>query len=262
MQIDWLTVAAQIVNFLVLVWLLQRFLYRPITRAMARREDRIEERLSDAKTRRREAEDEAEDLHKQREELETSRQKMLDDARAEADALQQRLEQEIRDEVEQKRKVWTETLEKERADFAREMQRKAGHKVLDVAGRLLAEFSAGGLDDQIAQGFARKLEDLDADTRKNMTAAADSPDGPALVESATALDTAARQKITHAIHEQFETGIEVEYREAGDMLLGLRLIIGEQTVEWSTARYLERLNRELDDLVDAAGPTKRKQSAT
>ena len=41
MQIDWLTVAAQIVNFLVLVWLLQRFLYKPITNAMHRREERI-----------------------------------------------------------------------------------------------------------------------------------------------------------------------------------------------------------------------------
>ena len=49
MQIDWLTVAAQIVNFLVLVWLLQRFLYGPITRAMARRETRIEDRLADAR---------------------------------------------------------------------------------------------------------------------------------------------------------------------------------------------------------------------
>ena len=46
MQIDWLTVAAQIVNFLVLVWLLQRFLYRPIVSAMAERENRIETRLT------------------------------------------------------------------------------------------------------------------------------------------------------------------------------------------------------------------------
>ena len=220
MQIDWLTVAAQIVNFLVLVWLLQRFLYRPITNAMARREDRIEERLSDARTRRREAEDEAEDLRKQREELETSRQEMLDEARAEADELRQRLEREIRDEVAQERKAWTETLEKERDDFAREMQRKAGHKVLDTAGRLLAEFGAGGLDDQIAQGFARKLDDLDAETRKKMTAAADGADDPALVESAAALDPAARRKITRAIHEQFETDIEVEYREPGSFFWG------------------------------------------
>ena len=262
MQIDWLTVAAQIVNFLVLVWLLQRFLYRPITNAMARREDRIEKRLSDAKTRRREAEDEAEDLRKQREELETSKQEMLDAARAEADALRQRLEREIRDEVAQERKAWTETLETERADFAREMQRKAGHKVLDTAGRLLAELGADGLDDQIAQGFIERLKDLDAETREKMTAAADGADGPALVESAASLDPAARRKITRAIHEQVETDIEVAYREAGELLLGLRLSIGEQTVEWSTARHLERLNRELDDLVDAARPTKREKAAT
>ena len=44
MQIDWITVAAQIVNFLILVWLLQHFLYGPITRAMQRREQRIAER--------------------------------------------------------------------------------------------------------------------------------------------------------------------------------------------------------------------------
>ena len=59
MQIDWLTVAAQIVNFLALVWLLQRFLYRPITEAMARREARIEARLAEAKAARQDAEAEA-----------------------------------------------------------------------------------------------------------------------------------------------------------------------------------------------------------
>jgi F-type H+-transporting ATPase subunit b len=260
MQIDWLTVAAQIVNFLVLVWLLQRFLYRPITNAMARREARIEERLSDARTRRREAEDEATKLQEKREELEASRQKMLEEARAEADGLRQRLEREVRDDIDRKRSNWTETLEDERADFAREMQRKAGHKVLDTAGRLLAEFTSTGLDDHIAQGFVKKLENLDTDTCQKMRAAADSPEGPALVETAAALDAAARRKITRAIHEQVATDIEVAYRADEQVLLGVRLSIGEQTVEWSAARHLERLNRELDDLVDSASRTDRKKS--
>ncbi|MDZ7709827.1 MAG: F0F1 ATP synthase subunit delta [Roseovarius sp.] len=258
MQIDWLTVAAQIANFLVLIWLLQRFLYRPITEAMAKREARIEERLSDAKTRRKEAEDEAEDLRQQREELEDSRQKMLEEARGEADDLRQRLERDIRDEVQQKRENWHETLEDERADFAREMQRKAGHKVLDISGQLMAEFTSSALDDQVAQGFVAKLKDLGADTCKKMAAAANSADGPALVETATALDASGRQKITRAIHEQFETDIEVEYHEDEEVLLGVRLTIGEQTVEWSAARHLKRLNRELDELLDKARPTARK----
>jgi flagellar biosynthesis/type III secretory pathway M-ring protein FliF/YscJ len=86
MQIDWLTVAAQIVNFLVLVWLLQRFLYRPITRAMARREERIETRLSEAKAAREEVEAEAGRLREQQQALEASREEMLSEARQEADA--------------------------------------------------------------------------------------------------------------------------------------------------------------------------------
>src|SRR6056297_97994 len=260
MQIDWLTVAAQIVNFLVLIWLLQRFLYRPITNAMAQRETRIEERLSDAKSQRKDAEEEAEKLRKKREELEEAEQDMLEEARTEANELKQQLEQDVRDEVEQKRKNWQETLEDQRADFMQKMQRKAGHKVLDIAGRLMAEFTSGAIDDQVADGFVAKLTDLDPETCKKMTRAANNADSPALVESATKLDTAARQKITRTLHEEFETDIEVEYREDEEMLLGVRLSIGEQTVEWSAARHLKRLNRELDTLLESAGPAKRKEA--
>ncbi|MCZ0813067.1 MAG: F0F1 ATP synthase subunit delta [Pseudomonadota bacterium] len=261
MQIDWLTVAAQIVNFLVLIWLLQRFLYRPITDAMARREARIEERLSDAMSRRKEAEDEAEDLRKKREELEKSKQEMLEEAREEADELRQRLEQDIRDEVEQKRETWHEMLKDERADFVRELQRQAGHKLLNISGRLVAEFTSGKLDDRIAQSFIANLKDLDTNTRKKMAAAADSADGPALVETAAALETADRGKVTRAIHEEFETDIEVDYRVDDEVLLGVRLTIGEQTVEWSAARHLNRLNRELDALLDSARTVRRRKTA-
>ena len=41
MTIDWITVAAQIANFLVLVWLLRRFLYRPILDGIDAREAEI-----------------------------------------------------------------------------------------------------------------------------------------------------------------------------------------------------------------------------
>ncbi|NND91876.1 MAG: F0F1 ATP synthase subunit B [Granulosicoccus sp.] len=48
MSIDWFTVAAQIVNFLVLVWLLKRFLYRPILDGIDAREREIADRMSEA----------------------------------------------------------------------------------------------------------------------------------------------------------------------------------------------------------------------
>ena len=47
MLIDWFTVGAQVVNFLILVWLLKRFLYRPILDAIDAREKRIARVLAD-----------------------------------------------------------------------------------------------------------------------------------------------------------------------------------------------------------------------
>ena len=60
MLIDWFTVIAQIVNFLVLVYLLKRFLYKPIIKAMDGREQRIAGRLEEADKREEEARQELE----------------------------------------------------------------------------------------------------------------------------------------------------------------------------------------------------------
>jgi hypothetical protein len=48
MPIDWFTVAAQILNFIVLVWILKRFLYAPVLKTMAERQARIRATIEDA----------------------------------------------------------------------------------------------------------------------------------------------------------------------------------------------------------------------
>ena len=48
MLIDWFTVGAQALNFLILVWLMKRFLYKPILDAIDAREDRVAAELADA----------------------------------------------------------------------------------------------------------------------------------------------------------------------------------------------------------------------
>ena len=50
MLIDWFTVGAQALNFIVLVWLLKRFLYKPILNAIDAREKLIAAKLADADT--------------------------------------------------------------------------------------------------------------------------------------------------------------------------------------------------------------------
>ena len=58
MQLDWTTFLLEIANFLVLVWILQRFLYDPVRAAITRRQERIEALLGEARA----AEAKAEEL--------------------------------------------------------------------------------------------------------------------------------------------------------------------------------------------------------
>ncbi|RBI70897.1 hypothetical protein DQW77_13165 [Roseovarius sp. TE539] len=250
MQIDWLTTAAQIVNFLILVWLLQHFLYRPITRAMRRREERIEERLVEARKTREEAEEEAERLTAERRELDERRQKMLEEAREEAEGLQRELEAELREEMKGKRETWQRNLQAEREEFFRRVRRRAGTTLLDITGRVLADFADEDLSDRIATRFLERLDTLDTDRRKQLSDAAAQADH-VIVSTGRTIGSSSRGKITRVLHETLGTDIEVNYREDEKLLLGVRLTIAEQTVEWSAGRHLDRLEQALNEIVDA-----------
>lgn len=251
MQIDWLTVAAQIVNFLVLVWLLQRFLYRPISMAMRRREERIEARLSEARETREAAEEEAQRLDERHAELDARRDEILEKAREEAKDLRTRLESEIREEMESKRTQWRDHIAGERAALVASLRRQAGHEVLRVVEQVLADYADTGVAEQVVATFARKLRNLDPDTRDKLSEAAARREEAALVQTGAAIDSAAKARITRAIHDALSTEIDVDYHEDHDMILGVRLTIGDHTVEWSALRYLDRLETEFGEIIDS-----------
>jgi F-type H+-transporting ATPase subunit b len=62
MLIDWFTVGAQALNFIILVWLLKRFLYKPILDAIDAREKRIAAELADADKKKAEAQKERDEF--------------------------------------------------------------------------------------------------------------------------------------------------------------------------------------------------------
>ena len=252
MQLDWITVLAQIANFLVLVWLLRRFLYGPITRAMAQREQRIADRLAAAREARETAEGEAEKLAAERRALDDSREEVLGKARAEADALRERLEQDLRDEIAERRRAWKESLDQERAEAARAIELRAGREVIGILRDILADFADTDLSAQVAEEFVRRLETLDPEQRARLAEAARDSGAPALVECGLELPSAVHGRITRAIHETLAPGIAVDYRTSGDILLGIRLTLDGQTVEWSAGRYLARLEAALSEALEAS----------
>ena len=102
MLIDWFTVSAQVVNFLILVWLMKRFLYKPIIDAIDARETRVAKELADADARMADALKERDEFQQKNEKFDEQRaalvsqasdaakaegQQLIEDARRAADAL-------------------------------------------------------------------------------------------------------------------------------------------------------------------------------
>src|ERR1022692_208179 len=91
MLIDWYTVGAQALNFVILVWLMKRYLYKTILRAIDAREKRIAAELADAAAKETEATKERDEFHRKSEDLDQQRATLLKKATDDANTERQRL---------------------------------------------------------------------------------------------------------------------------------------------------------------------------
>jgi F-type H+-transporting ATPase subunit b len=248
MQIDWFTVVAQIVNFLILVWLLQHFLYRPIVRAMDRREQRIADRLNEARDREDEAEKARNRFEEERKELDSQREEILDNARQEADQVRQNLETDAREQAQAKQDEWLKQVEQRRQDFLSDLRQRAAEHFSALARRVLSDLADEQLEDRIATVFLRKIEEIDPDLRQQILKAARRDERKISVESAFELSSGRRAAITRTLREALgDEEIEVDYTPSEALTAGIRLKAGNVSAGWTLDSYLDDLEERLQE---------------
>ena len=241
MEIDWITIAAQIVNFLILVWLLRRFLYGPITKAMAKREQKIRDRLNDAAETKRAAEGEAMRLKEIREDLEAKQQVLIAKAKAEAGQLRRELEASARDEIEARRNVWLRQLEDERRLFVSDLRHRSVQHFYDMAREALGGLAGQSLNEAIANAFIERLSEIDLSVKDKLREQLPGEQTTLRIQTSFELSSDLKQRITAAIHTLISPEAEVNYQLADDLICGIQLKAGGQTVGWTLAGYLDRL---------------------
>jgi F-type H+-transporting ATPase subunit b len=261
MEIDWLTVAAQIVNFLVLVWLLNRFLYGPITRAMKAREENIGARLTEADERRQYADSEADRFRAMQAELDARRAELIDQAEEAARQKREELEEELRETAELRRAAWADEIEAERANILRDLRRRSGEHVQEVVRRALDQVASADLAPALAERFITELEALDDEALQKLRDTVEKRSSKALVESSLALPSPVRGQVTKALHKVISPEVEPEYLEDSTIGLGVRLTIGEQVAEWSAGVWLDQMDEALGELLETMGEELREEPA-
>lgn len=250
MLIDWFTVCAQAVNFLLLIWLLKRFLYKPILGAMDAREKEIAGRLHDAETQKTEAETERERLRVAMVEFETQREALLKKVADEAETTRKRLSAEVRQEIGTLRTKWRETLQNEQDALRTELANRAQREIFAIARRALRDLAGKELEQQIATVFLRQLNALNGAEKEGLATILRTSHQPVVIRSAFDLARPERARIENAIRETLVPDLPVRFETTSDLLGGIELAANGYKISWSIAGYLFSLEESVRDVVE------------
>jgi len=251
MLIDWFTVGAQAINFIVLVWLLKRYLYKPILDAVDARERRIAAELADADAKRAEAQRERDEFQHKNEEFDRQRAALIAKAIDEANAERQRLLEEARAAANALSLKRQETLRNDAAQLNQAILRRTQQEVFAIARKALTDLAGASLEQRIVEVFVQKLGAIDAEVKQRLARGFAASSEPALIRSAFDLPSAQRATIQRALDDTFATDVKVGFDTAPELIGGIELTSAGQKLAWSIADYLEALEAGLGELVRA-----------
>lgn len=243
MDIDWITVTAQIFNFLLLVWLLKHFLYQPVINAMDRREQRITDRLKEANDRECDANDKAEHYQSKSDELDKQRDEMMAKAKEDAEKEKKKLLEKAREEVAESKHNWQQQINQEKEDFLDNLRSQTVAVIQAIARKALDELADTELETQIIDKFISRLSELSEETQKQLIGAS----GKMQVSTSFELDSTMRGRLTRAIHKHLEDGVEINYIQSADLLCGVQLRKGESRLSWNLAEFSDDLNSRIEE---------------
>jgi F-type H+-transporting ATPase subunit b len=243
--INWFTVAAQIVNFLILVALLKRFLYGPIVAAMSAREGKIAAQLTEAQQKREAAEQEEAALRQKIREIEEQRQEMLAEAERHADAHKQELFAKARQEVEQIRQKWAASLTRERETFLQNLKQRLAQEVLAISRRALQEMANLDLEQRLTDAFLDHLQLLSPEEQTAIRESIQETGGELLLTTAFELSEEIRQKVTARVQEQFGPDLALRFATSEELLAGIELLTSSRKLAWSLGNFLDTLEEDL-----------------
>lgn len=250
MLIDWFTVGAQVLNFIILVWLMKRFLYQPILNAIDAREKRIADELADADAKRAEASEERSEFQRKNEEFDQQRSALMSQATNDAAAERKGLLDAAHKEADQLSQKRSTALRREQNTLHHQLTQNTTQEVFAIARKVLGDLAGESLEQRMSEAFAQQVRDLNEEMKANLREVFATSETP-LLRSAFALPTEQGEAIQSAINETLGTKVQLRFETSPDLVSGIELSGGGQKVAWSIAHYLSALEKNVEQLINA-----------
>jgi F-type H+-transporting ATPase subunit b len=246
--IDWFTVGAQLLNFLILVWLLKRFLYKPILDAIDAREKHIAAEISGAAAEKLAAGKERDDLRNKNQAFDEQRGALLGDAAKQAGDERARLLAQAHKEADDFRLKSEDAIRSGQKRLADAITRLTKEEVFGIARKALGDLASATLEERMADVFIRRLRALDEKAKEPLARAAKASSEPTVVRSTFDMPAEERAAIQRAFSESLGAEIRIDFETAPDAVCGIELTAGGQKLAWSIDEYLAGLEQKVASL--------------
>jgi F-type H+-transporting ATPase subunit b len=261
MLIDWFTVGAQALNFLILVGLMKRFLYKPILHAVDAREKLIAGQLAAAETKKTEAQKERDTFGQKNTEFDQQKVALLSTATDQAKAEGGRLLDEARKAADSLSAKRQQVLREDAINLNKAVGLKVQGEVFAIARKALADLAKANLEERMVGVFIERLHALDGKAKADIAEALKTVSAPAVVRSAFDLPGPQRDAIQKALNEAFSTEVNLRFEAAPHLVGGIEITANGQKLAWSIADYLSNLEKEVGELVMTKDKTKAVEAA-
>jgi F-type H+-transporting ATPase subunit b len=226
LELNWSTVVLEILNFLVLVWILKRFLYQPVLDVIARRRAGIEKTLADAEARHAEAVSLQEQYEGRLAEWNRERQQAREALSRELEAERSRKLAELHTDLEQEREKGRVAGAHRQADAMRRLEETALLQGTRFTTRLLQAASGPELEARLVDIAIKGLTELPAERVTSLRNSYGKPLEAIRVASAFPLADDQRQRLGQALANIAGEEIPQHYEQDSALLAGLRISIG------------------------------------
>ncbi len=238
-------------NFAVLVWLLKRFLYQPILRAIDERENRIAAEIATADKKNTEAQAQIDEFRQKNQEFARQRAELLHQATGEAQAEKIRLLDEARQSAEELRSKLQEALKSEQLHLQQAIRSRTQQEVFAITRKTLADLAGLSLEQRMVDSFIRRLRALSQEEKGLVASSFATSPGPGIIRTAFELPPPERAAIKTLLLESFGAETQVRFETSPDLISGIELSLDGHKVAWSIDDYLQSMEQNLDEIINA-----------
>jgi len=247
MHIDWFVLFCQIFNFLLLVYLLKRFLYGRILKAMDEREAKIAARFAEAEELRVKATESANVYDRKNQLLAEKSEQMLNEVSVAAEAKRKELMEKVREDVELIKARWQDMLASEQEAFFQDLRGRAARQIYATARKALTDLADADLEALIIDEFIRRVEGLDKEKSAQIRKAISGGGNKVVVQSAFGIPVQTQGRIEQALKKQISNGFTIRYDTEPEIVSGVELRVNGHKIAWSLNEYLETLVENLSE---------------